>query len=863
MRTLQFKIDGMTCGKCSSRVRNSIAEIDGVEDLHVDHEHDRAVADVPADNDEELEDFAKRIIGAIESAGYGGALAESSADEQLDDSTPEDLPTETLDDQPEADTEEDTDRDEFRLDIRGMHCASCVSAVEDALSELEGVEDARVNFATERASVRFRDRGDADERTQQMRDAVSGAGYEVAGTESDRDRERSRSAGGDTALPERETMSQRREKEAADWKRRWITGLVLTAPILLMQMGPMWFGYQLSGAAQSMQLGVLMYLTTVVVVYVGKPYFVGAAKTAKHFRANMDTLIAMGSGVAWLYSSVVAVAIILGTTIGEGEVFFDGAAMILTLISVGKWLEARAKGKAGEAIEALLDLAADTATVRRGDSWAEIPVSDVQEGDEMLVKPGEKIPTDGVVVEGRADVDESMITGESMPVTREEGDDVIGSTINTDGRLVVRATDVGEDTALAQIIDMVERAQESKADIQRLADRVSSVFVPTIIAIAIVTFGAWYVYSGSLAAAVLPAVAVLIVACPCALGLATPTAIMVGTGKGANNGILIREAQSLERARNIDVIVLDKTGTITTGEMAVADIVVEAAESQDALLRIAATVESASEHPLARAVVRRAEDDDLEVGDPEDFESVAGEGVRATVDGRDVRVGKPGWVLDEREDEFSDTIERYQGEAKTVIAARADDDVLGFVAIRDEIKESSADAVAWLRDEGIEVWMITGDNELTARAVAEEVGIDPERVMAGVRPEDKESKVAELQADGERVVAMVGDGINDAPALARADLGMAIGSGTDVAIESADITLVSGSLDSVRRAIQLSGWTYDKIRQNLFWAFIYNIGLVPVAAFGLLVPAMAAGAMALSSVSVVSNSLLLKRKSLD
>jgi Cu+-exporting ATPase len=387
--------------------------------------------------------------------------------------------------------------------------------------------------------------------------------------------------------------------------------------------------------------------------------------------------------------------------------------------------------------------------------------------------------------------------------------------------------------------------------------------VPTIIAIAIVTFGAWYVYSGSLAAAVLPAVAVLIVACPCALGLATPTAIMVGTGKGANNGILIREAQSLERARNIDVIVLDKTGTITTGEMAVADIVVEAAESQDALLRIAATVESASEHPLARAVVRRAEDDDLEVGDPEDFESVAGEGVRATVDGRDVRVGKPGWVLDEREDEFSDTIERYQGEAKTVIAARADDDVLGFVAIRDEIKESSADAVAWLRDEGIEVWMITGDNELTARAVAEEVGIDPERVMAGVRPEDKESKVAELQADGERVVAMVGDGINDAPALARADLGMAIGSGTDVAIESADITLVSGSLDSVRRAIQLSGWTYDKIRQNLFWAFIYNIGLVPVAAFGLLVPAMAAGAMALSSVSVVSNSLLLKRKSLD
>jgi Cu+-exporting ATPase len=387
--------------------------------------------------------------------------------------------------------------------------------------------------------------------------------------------------------------------------------------------------------------------------------------------------------------------------------------------------------------------------------------------------------------------------------------------------------------------------------------------VPTIIVIAIITFIGWFLYSGSLAEAVLPAVAVLIVACPCALGLATPTAIMVGTGKGAGNGILIREAQSLERARNIDVLVLDKTGTITTGEMAVSDVLVEAAESERALLRIAAAAETSSEHPLAKAVVRRAEDDGIEVEAPSEFDSVAGEGVQATVDGKKVRVGKPGWVLEDRIGEFSETIEKYQGQAKTVIAVRAEGEVLGFVAIRDQIKESSADAVRWISDEGIDVWMITGDNELTARAVAEEVGIAPEHVMAGVRPEDKEAKVAELQNDGERVVAMVGDGINDAPALARADLGMAIGSGTDVAIESADITLVSGSLDSVRRAIQLSRWTYDKIRQNLFWAFFYNTGLVPVAAFGFLVPAMAAGAMALSSVSVVSNSLLLKRKSLD
>jgi Cu+-exporting ATPase len=472
----------------------------------------------------------------------------------------------------------------------------------------------------------------------------------------------------------------------------------------------------------------------------------------------------------------------------------------------------------------------------------------------MLVRPGEKIPTDGNVVSGSAAVDESMITGESVPVRREEGDEVVGGTIDTDGRLEVRATKVGKETALAQIAKMVEEAQQSKADAQRLADAVSSVFVPAIIVIAIVTFIAWFASTGTIASAILPAVAVLIVACPCALGLATPTAIMVGTGRSAQHGILIREAQALERVRELDAIVFDKTGTLTHGRMDVTDVLVIGDVEESELLRIAASLESASEHPIGAAIVRRAEQAGLDVTEPADFRNEAGHGVIGRIGEADVRVGKPEWF-----DLDDPRVDALEADGKTTVVVQIDGESSGIIAVRDELKEDARTVVEALSQRGIDVWMITGDNQRTARAIAHEVGIAPERVRAGVAPGDKADAIDELRV-GDRVVAMVGDGVNDAPALARADLGIALGSGTDVAMQTADITLVGEALDRVLAAIDVSNATNRKIKQNLFWAFVYNTALVPVAAFGLLQPAFAAGAMALSSVSVVTNSLLLARK---
>jgi P-type Cu+ transporter len=768
---------------------------------------------------------------------------------------------EAVDIQAGQDDSTETPGAEVRLGVGGMSCASCVAGVERALGQLDDVVEVRVNFATERASVRVREEFPDDAALEQMRKAVEDVGFEVRDIEAPQAQAQQRPARPTGAQVDKSRVSQRRAEEADHWWRRWIFGLVLTVPILVLQMGPMWFELALSAAAEAWRLGLLAYLTTVVFAYVGKPYLVGAVKSIRHGRANMDTLIAMGSSAAWGFSMVIAAAALLGTTLAGGEVYFDGAAMILTLISIGKWLEARAKGKAGEAIEALLDLAASTARVRRGDEWVEISTDQLQHGDEMLVRPGDKIPSDGTIVEGKADVDESMITGESVPVTRIEGDEVIGSTINTDGRLVVRATRVGGETALAQIIELVERAQESKADIQRLVDKVSAVFVPAVILAAVATFIAWSTIGGSVGSAILASVAVLIIACPCALGLATPTAIMVGTGEGAAMGILIRDAQALERARDLQVVIFDKTGTLTAGQMKVSQ--VRSRIDEDAFLRTCASLEAASEHPIAAAIVAHAAEAGVDPEPLEEFHAVAGDGVEGVIDGRTLRIGKPSWALGDNFERHADEITHLQAAGETVVALSEGDHLLGLVAVRDEIKTESPATVRWLEEHGVEVWMITGDNEATAAAVAEEVGIDRVHVMAGVRPGDKAAAVEKLQDDGARVVAMVGDGINDAPALAQADLGLAIGTGTDVAIESSDITLVSGDIKGVRRAIALARNTYAKIKQNLFWAFIYNTVLIPVAALGLLIPAMAAGAMALSSVSVVSNSLLLKRKRID
>lgn len=883
MTTLQFKVEGMTCGHCSSRVDNAILEVGDFPLVSVDHETDRAVVDIGEDPQRSTDEIVAEIEAALADIGYPATLEETEgghADAEPEpesesepepetapepETEPETEPEPESESEPEPETTSDEDGGaEVRLNVGGMTCASCVASVEKALSGVEGVSDVRVNFATERASVRLRGDHTDQQEVDRLRQAVEDIGYEVRDVETPGAQHAP--AGAATAQPsnaEPTRMSERRAEEARAWMRRWVFGLVLTLPILLLQMGPMWFDLSLGAGANTWRLSLTAYLATVVYAYVGRPYLDGAWKNLKHFRANMDTLIAMGASVAWGFSMVVTIGALAGTSIADGEVYFDGAAMILTLISVGKWLESRAKGRAGKAIEALLDLAASTARVRRAGDWTEVPVDQLQHDDEMLVKPGEKIPTDGVVVEGRADIDESMITGESVPVTRGEGDEVIGSTINTDGRLVVRATRVGGETALAQIIELVERAQESKADIQRLADKVSAVFVPTIIAIAVVTFVAWLLTGASLATAVLPAVAVLIVACPCALGLATPTAMMVGTGKGAQLGILIRDAQALEQARAVDAIVFDKTGTLTTGKMAVTD--VRARIMEEEFLRLGVSLEASSEHPIAAAIVRHAEEAGVEPVAVDDFQSVAGEGVTGVIDGRSLRIGKPSWILGEEADNHAEEIRGLQSAGKTVVALAEDDQLLGLFAVRDQIKDESPRTVGWLAEHGVEVWMITGDNEATAAAVAEEIGILPEHVKAGVRPEDKAGAIAELQRSGDdrRIVGMVGDGINDAPALAQADLGIAIGTGTDVAIESSDITLVSGDIKGVRRAIELSRETYAKIKQNLFWAFAYNTVLVPVAALGFLIPAMAAGAMAMSSVSVVSNSLLLKRRKID
>ena len=736
---------------------------------------------------------------------------------------------------------------DIRVSIEGMSCGSCVARVEKALINVDGVDDVAVNFATESAKIALANDRSAAAVQPMLEEAVAKAGFTLV-----------QSAPVETSRPEPPSrrVSERRAEEAGFWWRRWTMGVVLTIPVMVLEMGPMWLAWETNHTAEVARLGLLIYLTAIIVAYVGQGFFVGAWNAIKRFHFNMDTLVALGAGTAFVYSTVVSVMTMVDPQT-HYHPYFESAAMIITLIGLGKWLEARAKGKAGEAIESLLDIAAQTAQVRRGDQWIEIPAADLQVGDQMRVRAGQKVPTDGVVVEGRADVDESMITGESVPVTRSGGDEVIGGTINTDGQLVVRATRIGSETALAQIVRQVEQAQESKADVQKMVDRVSAIFVPAVILLAVGAFFA-HAFLDAPAAAILPAVAVLVIACPCALGLATPTAMMVGTGKGASLGVLISNAQALERARQLHAVVFDKTGTLTEGNMVVTDLVTD---DEEHLLRIAATLEEPGQHPIGMAIVDEAGQRGLELAECGEFQTIAGDGVQGIVDGELHRVGKPSWIASTCELSLDlEVIESLQNQGKTVVAVARNQSLLGLVAVEDAVKEDARELVEWLEYKGIDVWMITGDNQATAAAVAERIGIGSHRIKAEVRPGDKARAIADIQADGARTVAMVGDGINDAPALAQADLGIAIGTGTDVAIESSDLTLISGSLDGVRRAIEIAQATYSKIRQNLFWAFIYNTSLLPVAALGFLRPAFAAAAMALSSVSVVTNALLLKRR---
>jgi Cu+-exporting ATPase len=737
------------------------------------------------------------------------------------------------------------------LPVVGMTCANCANTVTRTLNKkVPGVVTASVNFGTETATVEY---NPSLTSPQDMAEAVRKAGYElILPTE-----------GGD----ETDTEQIARDRELRNQRIFFIVGLIFTIPLFILSMSR---DFSLLGnwAHATWMNWFFFALATPVQFYTGWDFYTGSYRSVRSGSANMDVLVALGSSTAYFYS--IAVLILPGV---GGHVYFETSALIITLIKLGKLLEANAKGQASAAIRKLMDLAPKVAHLENEDGELEdIPVDQVRAGQIVAIRPGESIPVDGLVVSGQSAVDESMLTGESIPIDKVEGDAVFGATVNQQGLLKVKATGVGASTALAQIIRLVREAQGSKAPIQRMADRVASVFVPVIIAIAIITFGIWWTLSGEFVPAMIRMVAVLVIACPCALGLATPTAIMVGTGKGASQGILFKNSESLETAHKLNTVMFDKTGTITKGEPALTDWI-PLENGGDEALALVASAETASEHPIARAIVEGGKRRGLSLSNVEEFEAASGFGLKATVAGRAVRVGKPEWFQEDSQlsGKTLDQIREIASQGKTVMVAEVDGRVAGILAVADEEKEGAKEAVTELKNMGITPVMLTGDNEQTAQAIAAKVGI--KEIVAGILPERKEGIIREAHERGQ-VVAMVGDGINDAPALARADVGIAIGTGTDVAMEASDITLVGGELSGVARAIRLSRATMRTIRQNLFWAFFYNAALVPIAAgvlhpfpwvpdfIGQLHPAMAAGAMALSSVTVVTNSLRLGRRSI-
>ncbi len=822
LRPIRLSIEGMHCAGCAANVERALAGVEGVATATVNFAAEEATVAL-----EEGSAVVSDLVTAVEHAGYG--VRETS----------------------------------IELSVTGMHCASCVKSVETELSAVAGVLEAAVNLADETARVRV---VPGTVEPDALVGAVARAGYSAAVIS--------------VAARDDETRAAARESEIASLRRRFWVAAGLSFPLIVFEMVPHLLGrVGLDLGLPMLSPWIQLGLTTPIVAFSGWPFYRGAWNGIRHRSADMNTLIAVGTGAAFAYSLVATVAPSVFRAAGiEPAVYFESAALIITLILLGRWLEARAKGRTGEAIRRLLDLQPPTARVRRDGTEVEIAIEKVVPGDEIVVRPGEKIPVDGELIEGHSAVDESMLTGESIPVEKSVGEPVFGATINKTGSFVFRATKVGSDTVLAQIVRLVREAQGSKAPIQRLADVIAAYFVPAVIAVAIATFVVWFVLGPepSLTYAIVTLVAVLIIACPCALGLATPTAIMVGTGRGAEMGILIKDAASLERAHEVDTVILDKTGTITRGEPSVTDVRAVAGESEERLLALAAAAEVGSEHPLGEAIVRAARERGIALPSATDFEATVGQGAYASVEGRSVLVGNASLIRDRGIDPAMGDAEGREpttlaanlaGEGKTPVFVAVDSQVLGVIAIADMVQEGSREAVDALHEQGLEVVMVTGDNPRTAVAIGSQVGID--RVVSEVLPDEKAARIRELQAEG-KIVAMVGDGINDAPALAQADVGIAIGTGTDVAIEASDVTLIGADLRGVVRAIALSRRTMRTIRQNLFWAFFYNVIGIPIAAGALypltgvlLEPWVAGAAMAFSSVSVVSNSLRLRSARLE
>ncbi len=741
------------------------------------------------------------------------------------------------------------------LPVEGMTCASCVARVEKALKKANGVNEANVNFASEKVTLSFnQDLTDINK----LAEAVEEAGYKLLLPNKE-------SASITKDVTEAETPEDLAHKKSYNrLKNEFIFAAIMAVPIMFISMADMtnWF-HQLVPIPMEYIDRILFLMTTLVMFISGKRFFTIFWKLLKHFSADMNTLVAVGTGTAYIYSTIAVIfPKLLSLSSSSGHTYFDTTVTIIALILMGRLLEARAKDKTSNAIKKLMGLQPKTARVIGNGKEFDIPISDVNKDDIIIVRPGEKIPVDGIITKGFTSIDESMVTGESIPVDKKINDKVIGGTINKNGSIEFIAAAVGKDTVISQIIKLVEQAQGSKAPIQSLADKIASVFVPAVIGIALITFLLWYFASGAaFTYAMINFIAVLVIACPCALGLATPTAIMVGTGVGASNGILIKNAESLERAHKIQTVVLDKTGTITSGKPAVTDIINFNGYDENKLLQLAASVENKSEHPLALAIVDYAKMHHINLSDVEGFNSATGYGLTGVVNNQAIAVGNLSMMKEYSVDigKAEEASLKFSLEGKTPIFISINGELKGVIGVADTIQPTSKKAVEQLKKMGIEVVMITGDNERTANAIAKQAGVD--KVIAEVLPQDKANQIKKMQAEG-KIVAMVGDGINDSPALAQADVGIAIGTGTDVAIEASDITLIKGDLMGVMHAIKLSKKTIRTIKQNLFWAFIYNVIGIPVAALGFLNPIYAAAAMAFSSVSVVSNSLLLRRAKL-